>query len=61
MPERSRPPSGAPMVSLAMRRVLMDPVLRADLRARGLRRVKEFSWDRSVGRIHQIYEEVLAG
>jgi glycosyltransferase involved in cell wall biosynthesis len=48
-------------IAQAMRRVLTEPALRDDLRQRGLRRVKEFSWDRSVRRIHQIYEEVLAG
>ena len=43
----------------AMRRVLTDASLRADLRERGLRRVSEFSWERSVRRVRQIYEEVL--
>jgi glycosyltransferase involved in cell wall biosynthesis len=45
----------------AMRRVLTEPALRDDLRERGLRRVKEFSWDRSIRRVRDIYEEVLAG
>jgi glycosyltransferase involved in cell wall biosynthesis len=45
----------------AMRRVLTEPALREDLRQRGLQRVKEFSWDRSVRRVHEIYQEVLAG
>jgi glycosyltransferase involved in cell wall biosynthesis len=45
----------------AMRRVLLDSDLRDDLRQRGLRRVAEFSWDRSVRRVRGIYEEVLAG
>jgi glycosyltransferase involved in cell wall biosynthesis len=44
----------------AMRRVLTEPALREDLRERGLRRVKEFSWERSVRRVREIYEEVLA-
>jgi glycosyltransferase involved in cell wall biosynthesis len=43
-----------------MRRVLTEPALRDDLRERGLARAKHFSWDRSVRRIRQIYEEVLA-
>jgi glycosyltransferase involved in cell wall biosynthesis len=43
----------------AMRRVLTEPALRDDLRERGLRRVREFSWERSVRRVRQIYEEVL--
>jgi glycosyltransferase involved in cell wall biosynthesis len=45
----------------AMRRVLLDSDLREDLRERGLRRVSEFSWERSVRRVREIYEEVLAG
>jgi glycosyltransferase involved in cell wall biosynthesis len=45
----------------AMRRVLLDSDLRDDLRQRGLRRVSEFSWERSVRRVRAIYEEVLAG
>jgi glycosyltransferase involved in cell wall biosynthesis len=48
-------------IANAMRRVLTEPALREDLRQRGLMRVKEFSWDRSVRRVHEIYEEVLAG
>src|SRR6185312_5340968 len=44
----------------AVRRVLADPELREDLRQRGLRRVKEFSWERSVRRVREIYGEVMA-
>ncbi len=47
-------------IAAAMRRVLTEPSLRDDLRARGLRRVQEFSWDRSIRRVRDIYEEVLA-
>lgn len=43
----------------AMRRVLVDPALRADLRAKGLARAREFSWERSIGRVRQIYAEVM--
>ncbi|HVL69220.1 MAG TPA: glycosyltransferase family 1 protein [Vicinamibacterales bacterium] len=43
----------------AMRRVLTDAPLREDLRRRGLARVREFSWDRSVARVREIYGEVL--
>ena len=45
----------------AMRRVLTEPALRDDLRERGFKRVREFSWERSVRRVRQIYEEVLTG
>jgi glycosyltransferase involved in cell wall biosynthesis len=48
-------------IAAAMRRVLTEPGLREDLRARGLARVKEFSWDRSVRRVREIYGEVLEG
>ena len=37
------------------RRVLTDPVLRADLRSKGLARAREFSWERAVARVHEIY------
>ena len=47
-------------IAAAMRRVLTEPSLRDDLRERGLRRVQEFSWDRSIRRVRDIYEEVLA-
>ena len=43
----------------AMRRVLTDEQLHADLRAKGLMRVQEFSWARSVQRVRAIYTEVI--
>ncbi len=45
----------------AMRRVLTEPDLRADLRARGLARAREFSWERSIRRVREIYQEVMNG
>ncbi len=48
-------------IAEAIRRVLSEPALRSDLRERGFRRVREFSWERSVSRVRDIYEEVLAG
>jgi len=47
-------------IAEAMRRVLMDSDLRETLRQRGRRRVQEFSWERSVRRVREIYDEVLA-
>ncbi len=47
-------------IAAAMRRVLTEPALREDLRQRGLQRVREFSWERSVRRVREIYGEVLA-
>ena len=43
----------------AMARVLNDPALRSDLVRRGEARVKAFSWQRSVARIREIYNDVL--
>ncbi len=42
----------------AIERLLTDPALRADLAARGLVRARAFSWERSVRRIREIYQEV---
>jgi len=39
-------------------RVLKDPALSADLRRKGIARAREFSWDRSVQRTRQLYQEV---
>jgi glycosyltransferase involved in cell wall biosynthesis len=44
----------------AMRRVLSDDALRQQLRARGHVRARHFSWDRSVQRVREIYQEVLS-
>jgi glycosyltransferase involved in cell wall biosynthesis len=44
----------------AMRRVLSDEALRQQLKERGLVRARHFSWDRSVRRVHEIYQEVLS-
>jgi glycosyltransferase involved in cell wall biosynthesis len=44
----------------AMRRVLSDSDLRADLSRRGLERARQFSWERSVRRVREIYDEVLS-
>jgi glycosyltransferase involved in cell wall biosynthesis len=41
-----------------MRRVLTDPQLAADLRRKGLLRARDFSWERSVARTHEIYRLV---
>jgi len=39
-------------------RVLCDETLRRDLRARGLARARQFSWESSVTRVREIYGEV---
>ncbi len=51
-------PMDAGAIADAMARVLADAGLRAELRARGLERVKAFSWQRSVERIRAVYTEV---
>jgi glycosyltransferase involved in cell wall biosynthesis len=43
----------------AIRRVLTDERLREDLRQRGLERSRHFSWERSIRRVREIYDEVL--
>ncbi len=51
-------PYDADAIADGIRRVIIDPALRADLRARGLARAREFSWERSVRRVREIYDEV---
>jgi glycosyltransferase involved in cell wall biosynthesis len=41
-----------------VRRVLTDPQLAAELRRKGLVRARDFSWERSVSRTHEIYRLV---
>jgi glycosyltransferase involved in cell wall biosynthesis len=53
-------PMDSAAIADAMRRVLEEPALRADLVRRGCERVKAFSWERSVARVRQVYREVLA-
>lgn len=45
----------------AIRRVLEDGALRADLSARGLERSKRFSWDATAAETVALYREVLDG
>jgi len=42
-------------------RVLTDDKLRRDLRAKGLARARQFSWETSVRRVREIYEQVSTG
>jgi glycosyltransferase involved in cell wall biosynthesis len=48
-------------IAAAVSRVLHEPDLRNDLIRRGHARVKEFSWERSVRRVREIYGEVVRG
>jgi glycosyltransferase involved in cell wall biosynthesis len=51
-------PHDVDAIAGAIRMVLTDAALRDDLRARGFRRAREFSWERSVARVRSIYAEV---
>jgi glycosyltransferase involved in cell wall biosynthesis len=46
-------------IASGLERVLGDEALRAGLVARGRVRVKQFSWERSIGAIHAHYMKVL--
>ena len=54
-------PLDADAIADAMVRVLTDEALRTELVRRGFERVKQFSWDVSVRRTHQIYMDVARG
>jgi glycosyltransferase involved in cell wall biosynthesis len=43
----------------AIRRILSDPALAADLRARGLERARQFSWERTAQETLEVYRNVL--
>jgi len=43
-----------------LRRLLGDEALRSDLRARGLERASQFSWDRAAAETHTVYEQALS-
>lgn len=53
-------PTDVAAITEAMERVLSDPVLAADLRARGLARASQFSWERTARETLAVYERVLA-
>jgi glycosyltransferase involved in cell wall biosynthesis len=47
-------------IEAGMRRVLTDPQLADDMRRKGLLRAREFSWERSVAKTWQVYQEIGA-
>jgi glycosyltransferase involved in cell wall biosynthesis len=53
-------PYDAEAIADAMRRVLTDAALRSELRAKGFDRARSFSWERSIRRVREIYDEVLS-
>jgi glycosyltransferase involved in cell wall biosynthesis len=52
-------PYSSASIADGMRRVLTDENLRAFLRERGMARAREYSWEQSVGRIREVYGEVM--
>jgi glycosyltransferase involved in cell wall biosynthesis len=53
-------PYSAVSIAEGIQRVLSDPSLRQTMIARGLARAREFSWEASVRRIHEVYMDVAA-
>ena len=47
-------------IAKAMRRLLAEPGLRDELRARGLSRAREFTWERAARATLEVYDECLA-
>jgi glycosyltransferase involved in cell wall biosynthesis len=55
------PPEDEQALAEALRAVLQDADLRADLRERGLARAAQFSWERTAAETLAVYREVLGG
>ncbi len=51
-------PYDADSIADGVAKVLSDPALRDEMRAKGIARAQEFSWERSVSRTREIYQEV---
>ena len=51
-------PYDADSIADGVAKVLSDPALRDEMRAKGIARAREFSWERSVSRTREIYQEV---
>jgi len=54
-------PSDAPSIGAAIAKILRDPDLAEDLRRAGLKRAKEFTWERTARRTVACYREALTG
>ncbi|MEK7656285.1 MAG: glycosyltransferase family 1 protein [Elusimicrobiota bacterium] len=48
-------------VAEAMAKLALDPGLREDLRARGLKRAKDFSWNTAARKTLAVYKDILSG
>jgi len=53
-------PYSASSIADGIQQVLSDASLRQTLSARGLARVRDFSWETSIRRIHEVYMDVAA-
>ena len=53
-------PYSAASIAEGIQQVLSDADLRRSLAARGLARAREFSWDASIRRVHEVYMDVAA-
>jgi glycosyltransferase involved in cell wall biosynthesis len=54
-------PYDAVAIKDGIKSILTNPALAAELRAKGLSRAREFSWERSVARTREIYFETARG
>ena len=54
-------PYSAASIAEGIQRVLSDASLRRTLSERGLARARQFSWESSVRRIHEVYMDVASG
>ncbi len=52
-------PTDIPALAAAMERALTDEALRAFLRARGLERARQFTWEEAAKRTVEVYRQVL--
>jgi glycosyltransferase involved in cell wall biosynthesis len=55
------PPLDIDAMAAALTRLLRDADLRSELRERGLRRARQFSWHASAERTHAVYSRVASG
>ncbi|MDQ5851594.1 MAG: glycosyltransferase family 4 protein [Chloroflexota bacterium] len=53
-------PDDLPGWTTALRRVLMDEHLAADLRRRGIERARQFSWDKTTAETLEVYNSVVS-
>lgn len=53
-------PTDVEELAEAMRRVILDPALREEMKARGLARASQYSWHRTAQETAQVYRRVLA-